>query len=208
MEPNLAKPDDPVVNIVGERVALGPLRRDLMSLYHRWDNDFEVNVALAEVGPQTREATEAWYERASRGDLHARVGFTIYERATMRPIGTANLHMIDHLHKTAFFGMAIGEKDCWGKGYGTETARLVLDYGFTLLSLHSIRLTAYSFNEAGIRAYTRAGFRPIGRWREAIRLGGRAYDVLYMDCLATEFTHSALAGLLPPAEQSSQNDSS
>ena len=30
----------PVVNIVGERVTLGPGRRDLISLFQRWDNDF------------------------------------------------------------------------------------------------------------------------------------------------------------------------
>lgn len=81
----------------------------------------------------------------------------------------------------------MSEKECWGKGYGTEVAELMLDYGFGGLSLHNIMLRVYSDNERGIRAYTRAGFREIGRRREAHRLGGRAYDVVYMDCLASEF---------------------
>ena len=32
----------PIVNIVGEKVALGPIRKDLIPLYHRWRNDFSV----------------------------------------------------------------------------------------------------------------------------------------------------------------------
>jgi RimJ/RimL family protein N-acetyltransferase len=199
MSIELESPDlaDPIVNLVGEKVALGPLRRDLVPLYHRWDNDFEANATMGELGPEPLEATEAWYERASRNDRDSRVSFTIYQRDSMRPIGTANLHMIDHIHRAAFFGMRIGEKDCWDHGYGTETARLVLDYGFTALNLHSVRLTVYSFNARGLRAYERAGFRLIGRWREAYRMGGRAYDVIYMDCLATEFQGPVMSSLLP-----------
>ena len=67
-----------------------------------------------------------------------------------------------------------------------------MDYGFTALSLHSAMLRVYSFNERGIRAYRRAGFREIGRWRQAYRLAGHAHDVIFMDCLATEFVGQAL----------------
>jgi hypothetical protein len=75
-----------------------------------------------------------------------------------------------------------------GRGYGTETTRLVLGYGFAGLNLHSIRLSVYGHNPRALRAYERAGFRVIGRWRESYRLGGEALDTIFMDCLATEFT--------------------
>jgi RimJ/RimL family protein N-acetyltransferase len=91
----------------------------------------------------------------------------------------------------------VGEKDCWNKGYGTETTTLMLDYGFTALGLHNIMLRVFSYNERARRAYLRAGFKEIGRRREARRLAGRAYDVVYMDCLATEFEGSTLKHLLP-----------
>jgi RimJ/RimL family protein N-acetyltransferase len=81
----------------------------------------------------------------------------------------------------------IGEKDCWNKGYGTEATALVLDYAFTALGLHNVMLRAYAYNQAGIRAYQKAGFREFGRRRQARRLAERAYDVVYMDCLASEF---------------------
>jgi RimJ/RimL family protein N-acetyltransferase len=187
--------DQPIINITGEKVALGPIRRDLLPLYHRWINDFQVTRTLAaRLCPMTWEAEEAWFEGASKGDGAAM--FTIYERATMRPIGNTGLEEIDYYHRTATFGLMIGEKECWGKGYGTETTRLMLDYGFTGLGLHNIMLTVYSFNERGVRAYVRAGFREIGRRREAVRLGGEAHDVILMDCLATEVQGSVLRRLI------------
>jgi hypothetical protein len=36
----------------------------------------------------------------------------------------------------------------------------------------------------GIRAYTRAGLREVGRRREAWRIGDRVHDLVLMDCLA------------------------
>lgn len=117
----------------------------------------------------------------------------------MRAIGYTTLEDIDLRDRTAKFALLIGEQDCWGKGYGTETTRLMFDYGFTALGLHNIMLLVFSFNERGLRAYSCAGFRPIGRRREAHRLGGRAYDVIMMDCLASEFESPVLRHLLPPA---------
>lgn len=127
----------------------------------------------------------------------SQITFTVYERASLRPIGTSGLSNIDYRLRRAEFGIVIGEKGCWGRGYGTETARLLLDYGFTALGLHNIMLTTQSLNARAIRAYLRAGFREIGRRREAHWLAGKPYDVVYMDCLAGEFQSSVLGRLLP-----------
>lgn len=110
-----------------------------------------------------------------------------HEYATLRPIGLTELRRIDHKHGTAEFGILIGEKDCWHKGYGTEVTRLILDYGFTVENLHNITLDTASYNEPAIRAYTRAGFRIIGRRREVLLWGNKRYDIVLMDCLASEF---------------------
>lgn len=186
----------PVITIEGERVALGPVRRDLLPLYQRWMNDFEVTRTLA-VGmrPVTLEDEQAWYDRVATSERD--VVFTVYERTGLRPIGATGLHQIDHRERTAEFGIAIGDKASWGRGYGTETTRLVLDYAFNGLGLHNVLLRAYAFNDRGLRAYERAGFRLVGRRREAHRLAGRAYDVIYMDALATEFESPVLKRLLP-----------
>jgi RimJ/RimL family protein N-acetyltransferase len=193
-----------IINFSGDLVALGPLRRESLPLFLRWINDFEVTRTLAlALRTVTWESELAWFEQASgpppgrSSAPPASVRFMVYEKATLRPVGNTELFNIDHEHRRAEFGIMLGEKDCWGKGYGTETARLMLDYGFTALGLHNIMLSAYSFNERGLRAYRRAGFREIGRRREAQWLGGRAFDIVYMDCVATEFNSPVLHRLLP-----------
>lgn len=189
----------PVISVAGELVALGPRSREVLTLAQRWINDLEVTRTLGgNLLPVTAEAEAAWYESASKLD-ERNASFTIYERATLRPIGGTDLRDINHRHGTAEFGIMIGEKDCWGKGYGTEATALMLDYGFTILGLHNILLRVFSYNQRGIRAYQRAGFREIGRRREAHRFGGRAYDVVMMDCLATDFQSPVLRRLLPDA---------
>jgi RimJ/RimL family protein N-acetyltransferase len=187
----------PTVNIVGERVALGPLRRDLIPLYHRWFNDFAVR--RTRVRPPRATALEA-QEREYDALVSSaeRCDFTVYDRATWTPIGDAGLSGIDYRHSSAFFFITIGESAYRGKGYGTETTRLVLDYAFTALGLHGVKLEVAEFNLAGINAYRKAGFREVGRWRQSWMLNGRLWDTICMDCLATEFTSPVLSRIFAP----------
>ncbi len=191
----------PIINITGEKVCLGPAAREHIPLFARWANDFAVTVLAGDpLRPRSLESYEAEYERTSTSDSLHSAWFVIYERMTLRPIGEVGLRHISPVHHTADLGIYIGEKDCWGKGYGTEAVILVLDYGFTVLGLHNIMLTTFSYNERAIRAYKRAGFREFGRRRECVRLGARLYDDVYMDCLAAEFS-SPLPPVAPTPEE-------
>ena len=192
----LGPSERPVINVQGDHVALGPLRRDLLPLYQRWINDFGTLRTLAVPStPMTLEAETAWYE--SRSAVNE-IAFTIYESSNWRPIGNTDLHNVDYRHRTSEFGLLIGEPDARGKGYGTETARLMLDYAFTALGLHSVLLTVYEFNLAGQHAYRKAGFKGIGRRRQCRWMGGRLWDEILMDCLATEFDSPVLARVFVP----------
>ncbi|MEZ4860547.1 MAG: GNAT family protein [Caldilineaceae bacterium] len=189
--------NQPIVNLTGESIALGPRHRDHLPLFYQWINDFAVTRTYGmHFRNRTVAAMEAGFADSSKGGSDY-ADFTIYEQPGLRPIGWTSLEEIDYVDRTAKYTILIGAKECWGKGYGTETTRLMLDYGFTGLGLHNIYLTVFSFNERGLRAYQRAGFKEIGRRREAHRIGGQAYDVIYMDCLATEFASPVLQQFLP-----------
>jgi RimJ/RimL family protein N-acetyltransferase len=178
----------PILNLVGEKVALGPLHAGLLPLIAAWSNDFATaTLSGDDPRPHSPAAIEAECAPLLKGERAGWVGFAIYELATLRPIGHGNIRDVGSVHRTAEFGIVIGEADCRGKGYGTEATLLMLDYAFTALGLHNVWLDTLSFNERAIAAYRRAGFREIGRRREAHRIGDRVYDVVLMDCLATEF---------------------
>jgi len=186
----------PILTIEGEKIALGPLDGSSLPLFAKWRNDFEITAGLAATWRITSwAATEKWFARPNEDETIVR--FWIYEQATNRLIGFTSLIDIDRFNRRAEFVIAIGEKDCWGKGYATEGTALMLDYGFNWLCLHNIRLRVASFNKRAIPIYERVGFKVIGTWREAQFLGNRMYDEILMDCLATEFKSPVLQRYLP-----------
>lgn len=177
----------PIVNIVGEKVALGPLRKDLVPTYTRWYNNFYTLRTLGTTpAPLTLEQDERQHERLVANSA-TEISFTVYERCGSRPIGNAGLFDVDYRNRTAELGLIIAEPDARGKGYGTETTQLVVDYAFTALGLHNVMLTVFEYNLAGIRVYTKVGFREFGRRRASIFMGGKLWDIILMDCLATEW---------------------
>jgi RimJ/RimL family protein N-acetyltransferase len=116
----------------------------------------------------------------------------------MRPVGGCDLRDIDHRNRVATMGMLIGEPEARGKGYGTEATRLLLDLAFTVHGLHSVWLTVYAYNLAGQRCYAKAGFREVGRRRQCHLMGGRLWDEVVMDILASEFESPVLGRVFQP----------
>ena len=182
----------PQLNLEGERLALGPLRRDLIPAYQTWMNDFETLRGLARPPlPVTEEAQVEWYERVAKSSEENAV-FTIFLREAdgWRAIGNCGLHEIDMRHQRATFGIVIGSQEHRGRGYGTEATRLMLQYAFVERGLRNVMLTVYSFNERAIACYKRAGFREIGRRRQARCSGGQWHDEVFMDILAGELVRT------------------
>ncbi|HEY8600898.1 MAG TPA: GNAT family protein [Thermomicrobiales bacterium] len=191
----MAVATEPIINILGERVALGPLMREHIPLFTRWRNDFTVARTFGGAPrAYTIEAVTAIFDAGKVNDYE----FAIYERATWRPIGRTYLFDVDWRGRTAGFGIVIGEADARGRGYGTEATRLMLDYAFTALGLHSVMLTTDSYNLAGQAAYRKAGFKEFGRRRECAPLNGTLHDWVYMDCLASEFVSPVLGAVFVP----------
>jgi diamine N-acetyltransferase len=180
-----AATSQPTINIVGERLVLGPLNRDLIDTYWRWLNDFRMTRTIGVPLPYPWEQVEGEFRQIS--DNATSTEFTICEKVSGRPIGNVAWRDIDWRNGTAEYVLFIGEGDCRGKGYGTEVTRLMLDYAFNTLGLDNVMLRVYEFNVAGHRAYLKAGFRECGRRRQCKRLGGKLWDVIYMECLAADF---------------------
>ncbi|MEJ7839275.1 MAG: GNAT family protein, partial [Thermomicrobiales bacterium] len=164
---------EPIINITGNLITLGPASRDLLATYTRWINDFTAlrTLGTPALGPTSIESETTWYDTTATDSK--RPLFTIREKATGRPIGNCGLNHINDRNRSAIFGIMIGEHDARGKGFGTEAAHLMLDYSFTALGLHSVSLTVSEYNLAGQRAYIKAGFKESGRWRENQWFGGR-----------------------------------
>ena len=111
--------DEPDFIVVGERVALGPLRRELAADYARWMNELEVRRGLDYLGVSTPQSQEKWAEEnLERGAEHEPKGveFTVYDRSDSAPVGTAGLLGIFHAHGYAEFAM------CWASAGARASA--------------------------------------------------------------------------------------
>jgi diamine N-acetyltransferase len=185
---------EPDFVIVGEKVALGPLRRDLAASYARWMNQRDVRSGLAQLSISTAETQEKWVDEnveAGAKREPSAIEFTVYDRADSTPVGTTGLYDISHAHRHAEFAIALGERR--GRGLGTEATRLMLDFAFHVLHMNNVLLQTLEWNVAGLTAYERAGFRRIGARRSAAMSRGRPTDIVLMDAVPEDFGASVLA---------------
>jgi diamine N-acetyltransferase len=194
------KRHEPDLIVVGDKVALGPLRRELAADYARWMNDPAVRDGLNQMGVATAQSQEKWVEenleQGAKSEPEA-VEFTVYDRTDSAPIGTAGLLGILHAHGNAEFAIYLGERR--GRGLGTEATRLVLDFAFHVLHLRNVLLETLAWNAAGLAAYERAGFRRVGVRRGARISRGQPTDVVLMDAIPEDFGASVLS-LSKPAQ--------
>ena len=177
----------PVSNMTGNLVALGPLRRDWLPVYQHWLNDFEMlKLVDRRFRPHSEEWITQWYERHASGANDSLI-FMIIERAGKRPVGNVALQEIDYRNRTAELGIYIGDPACRGRGYGSEATRLILSFAFRILGLNNVMLRVYEYNEQAIHVYHKAGFREFGRRSQGQFMDGRFWDVVLMECVASDF---------------------
>jgi RimJ/RimL family protein N-acetyltransferase len=177
--------------VAGEHVYLSHFDRNDARTCAKWLSDLEITTHLGAMGQVFGvEDEEEWIERVRRDRYNPT--FAIVVRDGKRLIGSTGLKGVDPKRGTAELGILIGEKDVWGKGYGAEAARLVVDFAFSLLGLHMIWLKHWEFNGRAHRSYLKAGFKDAGRLRSALEVGGHRYDELLMDITRADFGPSRI----------------
>ncbi|HEX2194438.1 MAG TPA: GNAT family protein [Candidatus Limnocylindria bacterium] len=183
-QPTPAHPN-PVIR--SQRVYLRPAERSDLSLFVRWFADADTTRHLASRAPFSQAMEEKWFERVVEGQGKDHYHFVICLVADGTPIGTADLRDINLEDGRAEFGISIGEKPEWNKGYGTEALSAICDFGFGRLRLERISLEVYEGNARARRSYEKAGFRVEGTLRNAHFSEGRHSDVIVMSLLRDEW---------------------
>lgn len=171
--------------LVGAKVYLRPLELADAPVMQAWVNDQEVIRNLLLYRPVNLQNEEDFVRRSAEGKELLSLG--IVAKRTDRLIGTTGLFAIDWKNRQAGFGIEIGAKREWGKGYGTEATRLIVGYGFDTLNLNRVWLEVHEDNVRGRRAYERVGFRREGLMRQRVFREGRYWDTIFMALLREEW---------------------
>ena len=102
-------------------------------------------------------------------------------------IGVGDLYVYNWTGRDAFVGLGFGEREFWGKGYGTDLMSLLLRYAFAEINLNRVTLNVFEYNPRAVRSYEKAGFRHEGRMRQFLNKEGKRWDMLFMGILRKEW---------------------
>src|SRR5690554_2899112 len=169
------------------RITLRKMTVQDIEVYHKWRNDLEVMQSTAPMLDVYHiEETGEFVKQVMLGS-HSSKCYIIVEKESKKPIGITSLINIDYKNRNAECIIDIGEKEVWGKGYGSEAMKLLLDFGFLEMNLHRISLRVFSFNGGAIKLYEELGFQQEGRAREAIFRDGVWHDIIHMAILQSAY---------------------
>jgi RimJ/RimL family protein N-acetyltransferase len=166
---------------MGMRVILRPFREDDVGYIQKWSDDAELRKLTVEVAPMSN--TEAVKFYAELRDDKERIWFVIIVKDSGKVIGETGLLRIFRPWRTADMTVIIGEKDEWGKGYGTEAGRLLLDYAFDRIGLHRVSVGIVGFNKRALRYWRGLGFEKEGVERDGYYCEGEYSDFVMMSIL-------------------------
>jgi RimJ/RimL family protein N-acetyltransferase len=171
--------------MTGDLVRLRAMEPSEAETVWRWNSDPEVVRWMDDGYPQSLARYLARIqERAANS--YSDVLFGIETLDENRLVGLVRLTGAEPETGRAELDLYIGERDCWGRGYGTDATRLICRYGFDKMRLHSIILWVVTENLGARRVYDKAGFREDGRHRECFRRDGAWYDMFLMSMLDGE----------------------
>jgi RimJ/RimL family protein N-acetyltransferase len=195
--PEMAQPNGFREVLTGSLVTLRRHVPQNVAAFRRWYADPEIaRLARYQQTPMRPEEIERFF--AARVVGPDALAMAVHERSTGRLIGTCAFSQLDGDNGSALYHITIGESDAWGRGYGTEATRLMVDHAFGTLGLHRIALFVFEFNERAIRAYKRCGFVIEGRSRESIWRDGRWWDELAMSILERDWRQMRETGRPDP----------
>ncbi len=151
----------------------------------RWNQDSEYQQLLSSgpAGLWTPKQVREWFEK----DPEQSYEFAIRTLAGDQMIGTVGLGGFEWVARNAWVGIGIGEREYWGKGYGTDAMDLILRFAFESLNLHRVSLDVFEYNRRAYLSYCKCGFKDEGRMRQWMQRGGERFDMIFMGILREEW---------------------
>ena len=175
----------PVRFLEGERIYLRPVGQEDAEGYFRMLFNPEMRRLTGTRQAFTLEGIRRYID-GKTGDAST-VLLLIALRDSDEVIGDIALQDIDPANRNANIRIAIDSEEHLGKGFGPESMRLLLEYGFGILNLHRIELQVFGYNVRAIKAYEKVGFKREGVQRDALYYNHRYHDSVVMSMLEDEF---------------------
>ena len=172
--------------LIGDKVYLRALERSDAPVVLPWFNDSDILRFTRRYRPMNAQAEERYIEQVTQSEEN--VVLLVVRREDDRPIGVTSFHQMNVKNRNAVWGIIVGDKTSWGRGYGTEATALMMRYGFETLNLHRVTLHVFADNPRAIHVYEKLGFKKEGVMREENYCDGRYGDTIVMGLLREEWS--------------------
>jgi len=155
--------------LTGNLTALRAVTATDLPTLKAWDNDPEI---IALMGQRFGDnGAQEWFQSASTGRSCRTMAI---EAMDGRLIGEVELAHLNWRVGSTELRICIGEKDCWGQGYGSDALALTLHMAFVQYGLRSVYLRVFVTNERAVHLYARTGFRTEAMLQPSTRRGDPA----------------------------------
>ncbi len=162
--------------IRGQQVYLRPITAADTEMAVRWRNKPVVVENFIYRKPVSREDHERWLEnKVFTGLVHQ---FIVCRICDDLPLGSIYLQNFEEENRKAEWGIYLGEEQAYGKGAGTEAAKLLLDYAFTDLGMHKVVSRVLAQNKASVRMNEKAGYVQEAYLKDELFLDGKYEDLI------------------------------
>lgn len=162
----------------GEKVYLTPVSLEHAKTYTKWINDPEVT-RYTSIKPLSLEEEKKYIKKVQKSKTDEI--FSIFSKDTDKLIGNVGCHNLEDPDQNFEMGIIIGEKDCWGKGYGTDAFKTAIQYLFNEKKAKKLTLDVCTENKAAIRVYEKCGFEEKNKFKKVFPRGGAEKDCYYME---------------------------
>ncbi len=160
------------------------LRLEKVGLRHKseaylsWLNDQEVYKYLESGGNYSMNQLEDYLARAEANENL--LFWAIIRKDSGEHIGNIKIDPVHKVHNRGEYGILIGDKSSWGKGFAKEASLAVLSFAFTQLQLRKVTLGVVEENVAAVRLYEKMGFVTEGRHIDHSMYDGKLCNTLRM----------------------------
>ena len=141
-----------------ERLILSSITlADCSENYLSWLNDTDVNMYLE----------SSFYQHNMQGLVDFVNGYQSNKKAVFlvirlkennKHIGNIKIDKINYIHRNCEYGIMMGDKTEWGKGYAKEASIAIINYAFEELGLNKVNLGVISSNDVAVKLYKKIGF--------------------------------------------------
>jgi RimJ/RimL family protein N-acetyltransferase len=169
-----------------ERVQIGPITVQDSEALFRWFNDQQAARLDYAWRPVDGMSHQKWI--SSVGTDPTQIWFAIRRHGQAAIVGYAILRNISVVHRSAEFGLRIGDDADRGRGMGKEAARQVLRFCWRALNLNRVQVSVFAGNERALRLYATLGFRREGTLRRAQYIDGAWKNIIILGALRPSVT--------------------